>query len=290
MGREIFHLTSLEAGMVAQNAYPDLSTQKALTELYRFHIPTDWKFDFSPNDIFSLLALKLALQPVDGAIAADAAVFTNETNEANEATINDITLTPAVPAVADAYYFGYRFPFTGLTLKYTTAGAGTTVVWEYYNGAAWVVLPGITDPSTSFTVAAATFNITWTRPKSWAQNAINGVTLFWIRARVTVAGAQATGDQAWIHPTGTTLENDDLVSVEVRSADELVRTPLIKKAFYSQVSAFTDINLLKRLDIANFVEAIGSEWIIISVRASAPVEVANGYFDLLCGRTRRSVI
>ena len=294
MKREIFHLTSLEPNMVAQNAYPDLSAQKVFTELYRFHVPIDWKFDFSPSDIFSLLALKLALQPVDGAISDDGGVQTNESKGANDATVNDMILTPATPAVDDAYYIGLRFPFTGFTIKYSTAAiAGCTHAVEYCNGSNWIAIPGLVDPTSAFTAVAGTYNITWTRPKGWAQIAVNGVTLFWIRCRVTSVPATptgASGDQAWIHPSNTALDNDDLVSVEIRSADELVKIPLIKQITYKQVSEFTDVNLLKKLDIANMVEVHGNEWIIISVQTTSPVEVAKGYFDLSCGRARRTII
>lgn len=291
---ELHHITQKESGISSQDAYPDVSADPAFIWLYKYQVPVDRKLTFKPGHIFAIAATKLADQAVDGAIADDGTVLTWETVEANEATGDDMTLLPATPAVNDAYYLGYRYAFNGLTLKYTTAGDGVwTIVWEYYNGSAWVALPGISDGTTAFEAAAGTYDVTWTRPKDWAATAVGGLTQYWVRARVsayTSIVTQPTGDQAWIHPDPTAMEATDTVRVEVRSQNELERKPLIDEAMYSLVDDFTDRDLVYRLDIGEPVVVSGGMWIVILVKAKAPIDVSGGYFDLTCDRERQPVI
>jgi len=291
---ELFHLTQEESGIQSQDAYPDVSADPAFIELYRYQIPVDRKLKFKPGHTFALLARKLPDQAVDGAIADDGGTQVYETEEANEDTGDDMTLLPATPAVGDAYYFAYRYPFDGLTLKYSTAGDGVwTIVWEYYNGSSWTTLPGITDGTSGFTATAGTYDVTWTRPKDWAATAVKGLTAYWVRARVsayTSVTTQPTGDQAWIHPDPTAMENTDKVRVEVRTPNELSRKPLIEQAMYSVVDEFTDRDLMYRLDLNEEVLADGGFWIVVLVKAKSPIDVSACYFDLTCDRVRQAII
>ena len=139
---------------------------------------------------------------VGGAVADDGGVQTNETGAANNAATNDMTLLPAVPAVDDAYYFGYSALWDYLRLRVDTPGAGTwSVVWEYWNGAAWVSLTGVSDPTGGFRPPAiGEYEIAFTRPADWATTTVLAMTLFWIRARVsayTSITTQPKGTQAW---------------------------------------------------------------------------------------------
>ena len=138
---------------------------------------------------------------VDGAIADDGGVQTVETTEANSSTANDMTLLPAVPAVDDAYYFGLSTVWDWLSLNIGTAGVGAwTVVWEYWNGAAWASLPRAKDTSNGFRNGGYQ-SVTFERPGDWATSTILLQNLFWIRARVSVFTSITTqpfGTQAWI--------------------------------------------------------------------------------------------
>ena len=293
---ELFHLT--QANILAaeqQDAYPDLSSKKAFIELFRFQVPEDKKLVFEPGHTFSLLARKLADQAVDGAVADDGGTEVIEVVEANEATTDDMQLTPAVPALNDAYYFGYRFPFSGLTVKNTTAATAGTITWEYWNGAAWVALQGVTDGTASWVTAAGTHDITWTMPRDWVAGGSGNAgttppTLFWVRARASVAGDVATGDQAWIHPDPTAMDNFDKIRIEVRDTSELVKKTLIDQAMYRQLTEFTDRDLIYRLDISEPVIANSGKWIVILVQAKSPIDVSECYFDLTCNRERFAII
>lgn len=104
-------------------------------------------------------------------------------------------LLPAVPAVNDAIYFGIEVvvlvggPFCSLVFDIGTAGAGYTGVFEYWDGAAWANLASRTDNTLSGGVTP--FGITgvnavsWDPPSDWATTAVNGVTGYWVRMRVT---------------------------------------------------------------------------------------------------------
>jgi len=209
--------------------------------------------------------------------------------EANDAGANDMTITPATPvATEDAYLIGYRYQFSGLTITYSTAttDTGAVMTYQYYNGSAWASLGGVTDGTNSFITAACTADITWTMPGNWAQNMISGMTLFWVRAYLGTSPSvnQAKGDQAWIHPDPTVVDAKDQIKIEVRDQNEQVRRPLIDALQYRQVSEFTDRDKVARLTIAEPVIARPGDWVVISVKATAPVDVSGCYFDLTCDR------
>lgn len=126
------------------------------------------------------------------AIADDGGTQTDETAEANSPTTNDMTLTPAVPVVNDAYYFGHNEEFSQLKVWVTTAGADQTITWEYWNGA-WTALSGVTDGTSSFTTTGDNI-VSWTLPGDWADTTVNSQGPFrYVRARVSAIGGSPTG-------------------------------------------------------------------------------------------------
>lgn len=157
------------------------------------------------NDAIEALPISVGTWEMEGAVAYDAddaTPYDDETNAANEATANDMTLLPAVPAVNDAYYFGGHVRFPKLTLKIGTPGVGTwTITWEYWDGAAWTALPGVTDGTNGFRAAAGNHDVTWDMPINWEETEVMGITALWIRARVsayTGITTQPKGTQSWI--------------------------------------------------------------------------------------------
>jgi hypothetical protein len=145
-------------------------------------------------------SLKIA---VDGAVADDGGVQTDETAAAQNPTQNDMTLLPAAPAVDDAYYFGHARRFDVAWLNIGTQGDGVWVItWEYWNGAAWSALSDVVDNTNGFTALVGQHDVSFTRPGDWAAADVGGVTgLYWIRARVssfTSINAQPRGSQSWV--------------------------------------------------------------------------------------------
>jgi len=160
------------------------------------------------------------------AVADDGGALTTETVEANDATANDMTLLPAVPAMNDAYYWGDDGKFAKLVLNQGTAGAGTwTIYWEYYNGVAWnrILTPDGNNQSYAFK-SSGTQTIEWQIPGDWIKTSVNGISAYWIRARVNSYSAVTTqplGTQSWPYISDApTISLDDAVDWSV--GDELV--------------------------------------------------------------------
>jgi len=92
-------------------------------------------------------------------------------------------------AINDCVYFGLTgTTWNNLYFNITTAAVySATLVWEYWNGAAWTAFT----PTVSAGTAAAAFktagaySVTWTTLASWAATSVNGLTAFWVRARVS---------------------------------------------------------------------------------------------------------
>ena len=120
------------------------------------------------------------------ALSDDGGAFTDETVDAKDIGLDDVTLLPAVPVVNDAFYVGYTTQkFGGVYFDISTAGVGTWgITWEYYNGTSWGALSNVTDNTTGFTVQGVNI-ITYDVPTDWAQVAVNGLTAYWIRGRVS---------------------------------------------------------------------------------------------------------
>lgn len=160
--------------------------------------------------------LQIGVDEAIVAVAMDGAAPTTESTEANNDTANDMTLLPAVPAENDAYYFGAAGEFDGVVVNIGTAGVGTwTITWEYYDGNSWEALSDVSDATVKFTAAAGEHLVTFTRPTDWATVAVNALTKYWIRARVSAYSAVTTqplGTQAWLirDLTGYITEIDGL--------------------------------------------------------------------------------
>lgn len=125
------------------------------------------------------------------------ATFTNFTIAAASEATNDVPLLPTPVALDDAFYFANSRTFGGVDIVISTAGVGDwTLVWEYWNGAAWQLLPDIDDPSGGFRpVVVGTQEVRWTVPGDWAtliSPAGTGITSFFVRARISVFTSQTT--------------------------------------------------------------------------------------------------
>jgi hypothetical protein len=140
---------------------------------------------------------------VGGAEADDGGALTDQTTAAQNATVNDMTLLPATPAENDAYYFGHDKVFDKMTLNIGTQGAGVwTIVWEFYHSdTTWHALADLVDDTTGFTNSPGNHDVSFTKDASWTTVAVNGVTKYWIRARVSAYTSKVTqpnGTQSWI--------------------------------------------------------------------------------------------
>lgn len=137
----------------------------------------------------------------------DGGVFTDYTAEAASDDPDDVLVLPLSPAVNDAAYFGASKKFGFLTINMTTPGVGIwSVVWEYWNGVAWVAFPatsGLVDGTQAFQVVGPGVVTVQALPADWASVVVDGVDAFYWRARVDFAiggitQAKAGKVQAWV--------------------------------------------------------------------------------------------
>jgi hypothetical protein len=180
-----------------------------------------WYFDFFKRAFVDEYIGRGGPFQIDGAVADDGGVQTDETDAGQNATVNDMILLPAVPAVNDAYYFGSKIMFDKLTVTIGIAGAGTwTIVWEYWNGTTWGQPSGISDGTTGFKAAAGDHDVTFTMPSNWVDCIVKARNLYWIRARVsayTSVTTQPKGTKATVNtktydlPSKTTDNDSSLI-------------------------------------------------------------------------------
>jgi hypothetical protein len=128
---------------------------------------------------------------------------TDETAATNNATANDMDLIPATGnATGDGFYFGMTGTFTGLTVNVGTPGVGTyTISWQYWNGVAFVNLPGanILLDTTNNWKTAGLVNLRIIPPGDWAATTIASITAYYLKALCTFTSltTQPKGTQAW---------------------------------------------------------------------------------------------
>lgn len=123
----------------------------------------------------------------------DGGVFTDYTSAANsEAVGGDVPLLPAAPAVGDAMYFGAAAPINRIGLRLDTEGVGVyTLAWEIWDGIAWVAAVGVQDGTLAFAKPGLGYVVV-ENLATQVQVAVNGVSAFWVRARVSAFTSLAT--------------------------------------------------------------------------------------------------
>src|SRR3990167_589984 len=131
-------------------------------------------------------------------------------------------LFPAVPAAGDILYIGSdnavadSGPFASVILDISIAAANiTTIIPEYWNGA-WVTLPRYSDDTAFFTNTGVR-SFSFEQISDWTTTAINGVTAWWIRFRITVVGGGPTPPrQANRQPYAVTWPDISIDDLQVR--------------------------------------------------------------------------
>jgi hypothetical protein len=115
-------------------------------------------------------------------------------------------LLPNPVANGDIIYFGINSavansgPYSSLVLDILHEAvyvAPAVMIWEYWNGGAWAALTvqDNTAGGNDFTHAFSRTGVNsvhWVPPAAWATTAINGVTCWWVRARMVIAGGSIT--------------------------------------------------------------------------------------------------
>jgi hypothetical protein len=139
--------------------------------------------------------------------------YVDETTDANDAGAGDWAIFPTAEAVGDYMLIGQAVPFSSITFSCAGGTAGVdggslALAYEFWDGASWTALTGVSDGTTMFTAGTTAGQVfSFTQPSTWAQVAINGSDpLYYIRFRIT-AGSYSTnplytsgfvtGDATW---------------------------------------------------------------------------------------------
>ena len=92
--------------------------------------------------------------------------------------------------VNDAAYFGHTLPFCELAFDLSQGAThdDDSFAWEYWNGAAWVNLPGPIDHTSGLDEEGQAFAqdgaLQFVPPSNWATTTVDGQSAYWIRCRV----------------------------------------------------------------------------------------------------------
>ena len=118
-------------------------------------------------------------------------VWTDQSALANTLKTNTILLKPAAgAAVGDIIYFGNQVNFKRLDIYMEGGTPNTNSVyeWEGYVGGSWVSLTE-TDGTNNGKAFGKSGKVTWT--ETLQETTVNGITAYWVRARITTLGASA---------------------------------------------------------------------------------------------------
>lgn len=119
------------------------------------------------------------------------------TGAAQSLRSNDTYLAGDTPNTGDIIYFGMAsasWKQLDVFMEGGTSNTTHTYVWEYWNGSAWVSLVGLVDGTDNGYVFGKSGRVTWSSTLSSTE--IDGVTAYWVRARLSSVGASTNVPRA----------------------------------------------------------------------------------------------
>jgi hypothetical protein len=149
--------------------------------------------------------------------ASGAPDYVDETTDANDAGAGDWAIFPTVEAIGDYMLIGQTVPFASVTFSSAAGTAGVdagslAMAYEFWDGAAWTALSGVSDGTTMFTAVAGAGQVfAFTQPSTWSAVALGSgapgaIPRYYIRFRITAGAystnplytsAYITGDTSW---------------------------------------------------------------------------------------------
>lgn len=117
-------------------------------------------------------------------------------NELQFAALPPYALLGDTAGVNKAVYFGSKTSdanvpggtFSSVIFDITRIAENLTLLYEYWNGSAWVDIPAVQDSSAGFKILGVG-SIHWVPPSGWATTAVNGITGYWIRVKTSAVGS-----------------------------------------------------------------------------------------------------
>ena len=228
---------------------------------------------------------------LDKAWQDDGGVFTEMTSESGagdgvvrDYTVDNCLMFATTPAVGDVAYFGLGVIFNRLSIDLTTVGSGLTIVWEFFNGTIFTAVSNLSDNTLAFSSGTLKI-VSFDTPSTWVQNAVNGSTQFWIRARVSAVSTptqpKISRVLAGMHvalqlDTSTAGQGDDFQPIYTTDYRSTKRDEALKLLEYSKLGIFEqpDGFHLKFIDTASAVTVYdydGAHDIITSIEESEDI-------------------
>lgn len=103
--------------------------------------------------------------------------YANNTNEAKSSGGTPFEVLELENPSDDIFYVGLDHKFATMFFDIVTAGAGVTLVPEYWDGSSWTALT-VTDNTSDLTTDGT---VTFTAPTDWETTAVNSQTKYWVR-------------------------------------------------------------------------------------------------------------
>lgn len=169
--------------------------------------------------------------------SAAAAYSANLIGAALPITLMPTVVGPDIPVVNDILYYGVAAPgvdggpFWSIVHDIGTACAGLTGVWERWTGAAWAAIASFEDNTASFSVTGV--NIITLGTCSTFVTAINGVSAYWVRFRITAAGGNPSPTQVNRNIYTVTTSHFDVASNEITGDIPALLKYMFEKTTYS---------------------------------------------------------
>lgn len=117
---------------------------------------------------------------------SSAGTYTDNTTEANSVGGTPFNAFASTVAIGDILYVGNQYRFLAVTINLVTDGVGGVLVWEYYNGSSWTTL-SVTEGTSDADDLNAGGEMTWSLPRDWDSNSVDGSENYWVRLRVATA-------------------------------------------------------------------------------------------------------
>lgn len=180
----------------------------------------------------------------------------------------------------DIIYFGIDTslsnsgPFTSLVLDIGDAAAGThTIEWEYWDGAAWSSLTVFdwTDDSGEFRNTGVN-SVHWITPSDWVTRSVNGVTGYWVRARIDTFTSMTTIP---------TQQNRDIYSIilpyiEIDSRQVAGDIPALSR-IYSTLRGTNQPTIISPTPTVAIPADLRDDRVLVGLRSITGRESQNGF-------------
>lgn len=149
----------------------------------------------------------------------------------NVDTVNSSALFPSTMALVDSLYLGFLDPQTNTPLpnaiyfNITKSNKTTGITWEYWRGF-WDTIPQTVDTTQQLKRSGV---LSFPPPSDWATVAVNGVTAYWIRARLSSIGSITAPPEAnniyaiarpYVEVTGVKGDIPALAQLKITNAND----------------------------------------------------------------------